>query len=300
MGCERWPKRNLRKSPKAFEGRKLVLLFDVVRSGATIRSALASVERWQNVTVGLAYAAVGPRQSLRDLPGGVRLEVATKASLDRTPRAACPQCALGLPFTPFDRSGERHQLRAFDLWSMLLSVDWKEEEYGPEGSRFESSPDFKQVFDEFGDFLAYRYQVALSEFEHSEIVVVSPDEPGVNELLHRLGARLDDRLVSIAIPRERLEEVRHDGSKSSISATLRAHDDQAWVRQLRNVRERRESVVIVDEFNGSGTTARAILDLLEGVRVPVRAFLPFVDRKPEVDLGAVVTRPLYEIPRPRS
>lgn len=295
-----WPKRLTRQAPKRLAGRKLILLFDVVRSGATIRNVLEAVNGWDGVEVGLAYAAVGPRQTPRDLPGRVRLTVATKANLERTTRVECEQCALDLPFTTWDREADSHQLRAFDLWSMLLSVEWLEEGYGPEGSRFESSPNFEQVFAEFGDFLAYRYQEALRGFDDSEIVVVSPDEPGVNELLRRLRTRLDNRLVSIGIPRESLEEMKRTKSKRSAGEMLDANDDEPWVRQLRNVHDRGESVVMVDEFNGSGGTARAILDLLEGARVQVRGFLPLVDRKPEIDLGSVAIKPLYEIPRPRS
>lgn len=299
IALEEWPKRAGRRVPKALVGRRLILLFDVVRSGRTARKVLETIDGWAGVEVALAYAAVGPRQTLRNLPGGLRLEVASKANMERTPRSECEQCQLGLPFTPWQRDAGAHQLRAFDLWSMLLSVDWNEEGYGPEGGRFESSPNFEQIFDEYGDYLAYRYQEALSNFDDSEIVVVSPDEPGVNALMRRLRTRLDNRLVSVGIPRPIIEEVRLTKSKRQIGEILDANIDQAWVRQLRNVQEKRESVVMVDEFNGSGGTARAILDLLVEARVQVRGFLPLVDRKPEIDLGSVAIKPLYEIPRPR-
>lgn len=297
----RWPTRPTRRTPKELKGKRLVLLFDIVRSGATARAALERAIAWEGVQVKVAYAAIGPHKPLNDLPGGLKLSVAERRTLERVPRGSCPQCELGLDFTPPGRGEEHHQLRAFDLWSMLLGVDWIEEPYGPDNTElFKSSPDFGEVFEKYGDFLAYRYELALAAFDDNEIIVVSPDEPAVGELLRRLKARFDDRLVLIAVPRKPiLESVRRDGSEANVKELLRRHRAQPWARQLTNVRERDESVVMVDEFNASGTTARAMANLLRGSHVEITGFLPVVDRKPKVDLGVQV-RPLYEIPRPRQ
>jgi pyrimidine operon attenuation protein/uracil phosphoribosyltransferase len=295
---KRWPKRAQKTPPNDLKGCNLILLFDVLRSGDTARAALASVEGWDGVDLKLAYAAVGPNQILKNLPGGHRVEVAVTGNLERTPRASCPQCQLNLPFTPVVEENQSHRLRAYDLWKLLLSWNWKPENYGPRSThRFKSSPDFEKIFEEYGDFVAYRYELALQELADSEVIVVSPEEPAVGELLRRLKARFEDRIVPIGIPRDVLEIVRDDDSR--IEEVLDKHKDQAWVRQLRNVEQHDESVVLIDEFSASGTTARAMVELLNAIPVKVRSFLPVIDRKPDIDLGSVPIRPLYEIPRPR-
>lgn len=297
----KWPARLTRRTPKELKGHGLILLFDIVRSGATARAAVERASGWDGVRVASAFAAIGPRQPIGPLPGGTKLSVAERKTLERIPRENCPQCELGLDFTPPERGREHHQLRAFDLWSMLLDVDWTEEPYGPDNAElFKSSPDFGAVFKKYGDFLAYRYELALAAFDDSEIIVVSPDEPAVGELLRRLKARFDDRLVVIAIPRKPiLESVRRDGSELNVKELLKKHRAKPWARQLVNVRERDEAVVMIDEFNASGVTARAMANLLRGAHVRVDGFLPVVDRKPEVNLGVGIS-PLYEIPRPRQ
>jgi len=296
-----WPRRPTKNPPKEFVGRNLALLFDVVRSGDSARLALEAARRWQDVQVKLAYSAVGPNRAVRDLPGGLKLQPMAKRSLERVPRDRCPQCELELPFSDPEPGQEQGPLRAFDLWSMLLDVDWLPEDYGPRNAeRFKSSPDFESVFKRYGDFLAYRYELLLNDLDDNELVVASPDEPAVGELMRRLSVRFDDRIVWIGIPREPvLECVREDGAESNVKALLTKHAEETWARQLSNVRERKEAVVMIDEFNGSGTTAQSMANLLKGAHVDVRGFLPVVDRRPSVDLGAIPIHPLYEIPRPR-
>lgn len=296
-----WPKRPTKIPPKEFAGRRLALLFDVVRSGETARAALEKAKDWHGVQVRLLFSAVGPNQTVRKLPGGLKLQPMAERHLERVPRSRCPQCELGLPFSDPELGKELAPLRAFDLWSMLLDVDWLPERYGPKNAEFfKSSPDFESVFKNYGDFLAYRYELLLNDLDDNELVVASPDEPAVGELVRRLSIRFDDRIVWIGVPREPiLECVREDGSEAAVKNLLAKHAEEAWARQLANVREREESVVMIDEFNGSGTTAQAMANLLKGAHVPVRGFLPVVDRRPDVDLGPIPIHPLYEIPRPR-
>jgi hypothetical protein len=296
----KWPKRPTKITPKELRGHHLVLLFDIVRSGKTARAVLARAAGWEEVKVKVAWTAIGPRTRVRNLPGGLKLDVAEQRTLERVNRKECPQCQLGLAFTPPERDGESHRLRAFDLWSMLRDVSWRKEEYGPPNAKlFKSGPDFHEVFERYGDFFAYRYERALRPLGDNEVIIASPDEPAVGALLRRLKARFEDRVVLIAIPRKAvLGPVGRDGSRANVEKVLKRHRAQPWARQLENARSREEDVVMVDEFNASGATARAMADLLRGAGVGVTRFMPVVDRKPRIDIGIPIT-PLYEIPSPR-
>lgn len=294
-----WPDVAVRKAPSKVAGRRLAFLFDVVRTGETARSILSTAMKWSNATVVLAFAAVGPRQTLKGLPPNMRFRIAERVSLHRASRPACDQCQLDLDFTPRDLAFDPHfQLRAYDMWEMLLDVDWTKEQYGPaDAALLSETPDFDQVFDKYGSFVAFKYEELLRHLQGNEVVVVCPDEPAVQTLVSRLKVRFEERLVSVDIPRAVLNEVSK--RKDSLNDLVALDVNEPWARQLRHLREHDERVVIIDEFNGSGSTAKSVVRLLEAAHVTVEVYVPVLDRKPDIDLGRVKTHPLYEIPSPR-
>jgi orotate phosphoribosyltransferase-like protein len=57
--------------------------------------------------------------------------------------------------------------------------------------------------------------------------------------------------------------------------------------------------VIVDEFNASGRTARAMISVLKGFGLRPMAYIPVLNRLPAYAIEGVPIHALYEVPSPR-
>ncbi|MET7963439.1 hypothetical protein [Micromonospora zamorensis] len=299
-----------------------LLLLDVVNTGNTIATLVKGLQR-RGLTVRPTILAVFVEQerlsvgrtSFRKVVNQRAYQVRSIADpiqrLKRE-RGRCEQCLMGIPaMNPLDR---QPGIRPFDMWEMLLAHDWVPEQYGPGnphqtrgGPRwFPMVPNFRRVFKEYGDWIAYKLDemletVRISAAGVEEIVYVCPAEPAMDELINRLKARQEDRSVAVKIPRSILE----DAERSDFEIP-EEQMDVGWGRQLSLLAERDSyTVALIDEFNASNTTALSMLKVLEQFEIRPTAYLPVINRNPDSALrlpnGLEVTVcPLYEIPAPRS
>ncbi|MEV8506294.1 hypothetical protein AB0368_15870 [Actinoplanes sp. NPDC051475] len=274
-------------------GQLAVPIFDVVNSGSTCSLI---VRRLQESGVPLAATVLtvmmDRRCGLVELPSGVSLEDLLEVSSKKVEREKCVQCQLGLPFTPPLTAD--YKCRPYDMWQIFLSVDWPPEDFGPAGVRpYAEAPHMGQAFTEFGDWLAYKVFVLLRREQlHGEIVFVCPAEVHIDKLMACLSRRLLNRVAVVRIPRECIQDLQ----KCSTTG-----EEVGWKSQLKHVAAAsRRAIIMIDEFNGSGTTARAMLDILKMYDIAPDLYVPILDRKPEMGHSfSVDVRSLYEIPSPR-
>jgi adenine/guanine phosphoribosyltransferase-like PRPP-binding protein len=283
-----------------------ILAFGVVNTGATLRSVLRAFKDWQRPIARWAIAALSAQPTLSGISQAIELDIIGKVDFETWPRAKCPQCALGIPKSGFATDEERYlQLTAYDFWSMALRATWGPEEYAGEGSaRFDYDPDFSEVFDEFGDWIALRYELLLEHLGFTnEVVVVCPEEQAIMGLVARLRARLEGRLVTVAIPRavlDRSTDYQVERVSRSHDAATATNSEDEWERQLRHINRSAVSVAIIDEFSASGKTRADILRILQAHRVSIAGHLPFVDRAPAQLFDRLETIPLYQLTSPRQ
>ena len=216
----------------------------------------------------------------------------------------CPMCKLGIPH---DSSTEEsyYQIRAYDMWEMLLGHEWREESPVPPGAvKLQSAPDLKVVFEEYGDWIALKLRERLTSLKSlgvgEDVTVVCPDEPNVLVLVDRLRTLYDHRLTVVAIPREAIgKDVQTVRRLGRVARDRR--DSSVWYTQLEHLAEKRIGVVVIDEFNASGGTVRGLMKLLKDSHIHVIAYLPFWDRAPgEANGGFATTCSLYEFYSPRG
>jgi hypothetical protein len=274
-----------------------VLCVGVASTGATFRLLIRRLSELGARLAPRAVAAIGTRLMCSSEDGSVRLESLVDMDNQSVSRSECIQCRLGLPYSnPMHE--EYLQLRAFDLWDMIQSYEWKEEEYGPAGARlFRETPDLERVFKAHGGWLAYKIDVLLANLGvRNEVVVVCPDEGIINELVAMLRPRFKQRLVAVQVPRPVLDSIT-DGER--LPSIDEAHEE-GWRRQLRHLaKENSAQVVLLDEFNASGDTARAMYSLLGSFGIRPIAYVPVINRKPSFSLGTVPVTSLYDLPAPR-
>ncbi len=290
-----------------------ILVFDVVNSGATVEEFRSAIPDWGVEVHPRAFAAMATegvslrRQSLR-----VDAQVTVKQ--ETVLQRECQRCRDRVPYTDPTKDDPFLAISADTMWWMLEQVDWAPEGYGPNGqAKYDFIPSLEGVFEQWGDWIAYKYSRLLEELGQTDLlVVICPEETAVLRLLDRLSALYDDQLVHVAIPRDLLDEVsdRPDRAievaaevEGVIELESRREVDSdimsEWTRQLRHLRAIEASVVVVDEFTASGTTARGLAELLRAFDVEVAAYLPFLDWDAERSDPSFVTRALYSIPNPR-
>ena len=301
---ETLPRRVTSRHRAKLSDKRNILLFDVISSGATFDKIYSTLSGWGTPLGDHAFAALTTdRTRVKRL--GLKVDVVEEVRQQTVPREDCPQCKAQIPFSSFELEEQHIMISAYDMWSMLLEVPWRAEPYWPKGKKkLDWIPDFEAVFEQFGDWIAYRYDEMLKHLGHTrDVVIVAPNERRVQRLLDRLRARFEERIVAVAIDRDVIDAV--DNGDDTPDAVARAAEDAGrdvddWRRQLLHLRSSRTPVLVIDEFNASGGSARAIVDVLRAFGVPVAAYLPFLDWHPGLDLQEVRVHALYEIPSPRE
>lgn len=278
-----------------------ILIFEVIGSGATLQAfrkqvsdASLPVERYC-----LAVLATGST-ALKENP--LRVDALHKVEQLSVERSACEQCLDGAQFTDPSADDSQVAISADDMWWMLDQVRWDRETYGPDGhSRYPFIPDLSEVFDRWGGWIAYKYALLLKVLGHAEVLaVVCPKEAAVLQLVDKLSVRFEGQLVAIAVPRDTLDDVKRDPARATeIAAAVSDDDADDWKRQLRDRSRKQDPVLVLDEFNSSGGTARDVTQLVKAFGVEVAAYLPFLDWGTQRPLPQLATRALYGFPNPR-
>jgi adenine/guanine phosphoribosyltransferase-like PRPP-binding protein len=284
------------------DARTTILVFDVVSSGATLDAAVAAVAAAGVAAEPRAFAALATGKHVLT-SGPVTVDPVDIVHRDVRPPADCPQCRAEIPYTDPNEPDRFLRITSFDMWTMLSDVGWGRELYGPEGLvKYEYLPNFQDLFRDYGNWIAFRYSLLLEQLQQtSEVVVVCPAEPAVEELVAKLRLRFEDRLVAVAVSRELINQIadqRVAVAAVEREATKNATED--WQLQLLELRRNQTQVVVIDEFAASGSTAQAMVSLLRAFKVQVAAYLPFLDFNTGLELGSgIAVAPLYELPSPR-
>ena len=282
--------------------RKLLLVFDVVSSGATLGSAVKAMTKAGVAPQPQAFAALAMSKNVLT-SGPLTAEAIAFVRHGFTRLRDCPQCGARLPHDSRAKPERQLRISTFDMWTMLTDVTWAPEAYGPEGQpRYPYLPDFGEVFTEYGNWVAFRYGLLLHALGRTtDVVVVCPDEPAVQELVGKLRLRFEDRLVAVAVSRQLINEIAAKRVKpADVERGAAEEPTEDWELQLRQLRESGTSVVVIDEFAASGGTAQAMIDLLKAFKIEVAAYLPFLDFNTKLELrGGVPLHTIYELPNPR-
>lgn len=279
-------------STQGIEG-SVVLIFNVIDSGLAFRRVVHSL---QEQAIPLAPKALTILKTNPKTKFGRRypaLEVLCESfQREAVPRKDCHQCRLGLAHTP--RSNDRYlPVRAIDIWQILLECEWDQEMFGPVGREFlRYAPNMAQVFERYGDWFAYKIGELLRSLGiERDIVFVCPEEPHIERLIERLGIIMQNRQVSILVPRSIINspDLTHD---------LLKYQADDWHIQLSYLRGKNANIVLIDEFSRSFTTAKDIIRLIEHEQLGLRhkAYIPILDLAPNEIRRPPLTYPLYRLP----
>ncbi len=285
------------------QGRRGLLFTDFVNTGNTVRTIAQQLTAQGVALESDAISALGVFQSRHYESLGLHMHCIQHVSSPHEPSEVCVQCQLGYPHTSTDpERGEPLRIRAYDMWDVVLRGEWLPETYGPASRELLAQiPDLKKAFAEFGDWLAYKLDHALSFYGiDSEVVVAAPDEPAVLQLIQRLRTRYEERLVAVGLPREALDAAA-DPSTDVRELLASFNPEPVWARQLRHAAKRDVRIVLIDEFNESGRTAGAMARLVEALEARCAIYVPILNRNPGVVIdGVPTTVPLYEFPASAS
>ena len=271
------------------------LVFDVVDTERTVKRTVDEL-RARHVTVSDEVLAV-----LKvDSPPSASPPVAIRALCgpyhrQKVPRSQCPQCRVKLDHTPAKAEAQT-SIRAYDMWHTFVRSAWVREGFGPRGQpRYGWIPDLGDIFaGAYGPWIAYKVGMVLRTLAlDQEVVFVCPEEPHIGELLVRLGVLLQNRQVTVQVPRAILNRRDPD---------VRGRQIDGWYRQLSHLGQRGyQNLVILDEFTASHTTARSLIRLLRAkFDLDPALYIPIIDFAPSNPVEGVRTVPLYRLPHPRG
>jgi hypothetical protein len=291
-----WPMTSAhQRVPPPNQHTRYLVAQDFVSAGARYRRMVEEARAAEYALHDYAISAFVTKDYLdeEDLP---RLFSIKRVSVDRVSRHDCVQCKLGLPFTEKYRE-ELLGLRSYDAWEILSHAPWSAEAYGPPPFlRRKFQPDFVTLFEEFGDYLAYKLEEVLPYVvQGTAVAAVCPDEPAIQSIVKRMQPWADDRIVAVRIPRAALEESDRAGA-ANIRESSKAAE---WARQLRHLSERNANVVLLDEFNGSNRTAHLMIRILAAFDIRPRAYIPIFNFVPNELLDGIRIVALYDVPSPR-
>lgn len=278
-----------------------IVLTDLVDSGASLGQKLEELGTWEGAVQSRVFSAMGRSERISICSSGVTYTVESLlvVSPEAVSTKACEQCALGIPFSG-DPKLEPVDISSYNLWWMFSRIPWVEErDIPPERSSMGIMPDMKAVFDEFGSWIAYKIERYLRTIGMGEeTVVVCPDETGSSAMVDCLRLRFDNRLIAIAIPRVAITKAHKLEINEIRNFLLRGdvgNDKQGWIRQLLMAAERRQGVVVMDEFTVSGSTLRGLTKILLALNVSISATFPVLDLMSEQDRGGSERGSLYSI-----
>jgi hypothetical protein len=274
----------------------VVPVFNIVHSGETF----AHVVEWltaAGVQVSpLALTVIVSDDNVRSEANGTRLNWLSGPQIrDRKPRSECVQCQLELPFTPTDEE-PTVGIRAIDMWTMFQEVEWREETFGAEpGHLYKSLPDMGELFKQHGNWIAYKvHQLLLMLGAHEEVAFICPDESHIAVLVEHLGILLQNRQVTVRVPRNIIKP------RTRRTETAKQRDGR-WRRQLEHLAKQHfRQILIIDETAGSKATANALVRILREFELQPLAFVPIIDFSPDIRIPGVQTYPLYILPNHRG
>ena len=281
-----------------------LLVVDVAQSGMTVQGHVAQL---QHVGISVAtqvLAAINKGGAKVTKADGIEIHGLVMRGHDQIAHP-CVQCNLGLPFTDESHEEYRH-LRTFDFLHMAEECGWEPEPEAPVnvGQAYRMVPKFSRMIELYGDYIRYKLYLALRQWSFpDDWFVVHPDEPDSTALCESLQIAFDGRLTAVRIPRETAIIKAQAVGNSWEQVLPELSSETPWMQQLGSMAGQEDrGALILDIFNGSGSTFRSLEALLYHFRIELEGYICLVDFDPEgINTGAIqVPRySLYEMYNPR-
>ncbi|MFZ1989920.1 MAG: phosphoribosyltransferase [Alphaproteobacteria bacterium] len=205
---------------------------------------------------------------------------------------ACRQCRIGLPQSNLDyMAANECEVPTFAMWSMILEVGLRAEADVPPNQVRPSLglvPHFPSLVAKNGPYLAAKLHSELNKMKGKlprYPIVVSPDEEGARAFADALTTVF--RYTIVRVPRPILSTWNGE-----VTETVGASE---WFIQLSSLQGRndRSEVIVLDEFNASGTTRVALKRLVNSFGLSVRCYVSLFDFNPE--LAAAMDARVYSL-----
>lgn len=277
-------------------GAKCALFVDVVHTGETLLRRIRELRKRGIAVCSQVLAAISDGELREIEQDGDRFLVTSLAQgvQESIAKSRCVQCKLNIPYASDVEDKPDHHLSSYDFWWMTERVGWEaepREEVPEHGHSYEIIPRFPEMLERFGDWFAQKMELRLSIGKRpASFFLIHPDEAGSNGLSEKLRLRYQKEIAVVAIPRVAISDAvaRHDWSE-----VLRSSDGKMWVKHLEALKRSPDVTdgIILDIFNGSGSTFAALYSLLKTYELTPFCYFPFVDR----DLGSNPER--YPIPK---
>ena len=193
------------------------------------------------------------------------------------PKGQCPMCRLDIPEAKPQAEGDYYMLTTYNHWDMAIPEGTKPEDDVPMYRRaLAAALKYPQIIEQNGAWLAYKIRQRLDvEGFPSDAIVVCPDEAGSRILTDYL--RLVLHVSIVRIPRDVINSCVQGGDLARTKAEWEASRPE-WFRLLTSATD--AEVVVMDEFNASGSTFVGMRNLLLQFGKRVMCFFPLNDLNP--------------------
>lgn len=291
------------------EGNTLALLVvPMVDSGQTLQKALEELSKLPTPIKPTVFSILSTRSTnderrqrhLRINGETIVIEYVLKVEQREYAKGICPMCDFGIPASDYD-SDEFTMLTTYDMWDMSDSAGWKaEDDVPPHRAAIPMVPDYPNLIEEHGAWLMSKVRHRLEELPGgfpADPLVVCPDERGSVVFTNYLNLVL--KVTVVHVPREVIS-IAQQGAEA-----LREHINEwdtsqpQWYVQLSTIST--EDIIVMDEFNVSGTTRSSLTTLLQHFGKDPLCYFSLVDFDPlHSKQGGVPSFSLYEFQAYRS
>ncbi len=290
----------------ALEIKKLcpvVLVLDAIESGTTLQRYIHELEELninslENVFVTVDKYMGNLSESKLKFQGLIKRP-------NEPPEKHCEQCRLELPKT--NESVEPHmRIRTYDMHYMINKAGWESEPLvevpGSHSLQFKNIPNFSKMLEHFGDWIGFKFfSTILSQGVDDAWFVIHPAEGDSSILAQKLFDFSGNQLSIISVPREKIKVSQENGN--SWQNVLGDSTNEPWVTQLNSMRGKKGNAVILDIFNGSDNTCKALIKLVRDYNLQPFVYCCLIDFNPDKEKQAideVKKIALYEWYRPRT
>jgi hypothetical protein len=193
----------------------------------------------------------------------------------------CDPVALQIPISSFVE-GESSRLSTYEFWDLVQAVGLKDEEDVPDWrGNLGKVPDLPAMLEVYGAWLASKIwrgiEVFIRKLAQDTIFVCPEGERGSDSLAYHIEVTTGAQVIQL--PRNLIDMV----AAGEVDPSSVWRDSAPWCESLLPAAAR--SVVLFDEFVGSGRTLDAMQKILEARNVAVVAACCLIDFSPDDTKG---------------
>ncbi len=287
--------RNAKEGGEAVHLESCIVILDVIDTGTTFLQYVEELESLgisvaNNVAVAINKRGGETRSTVNEYV--IHGFLSKEGEGEESP---CLQCKLELPHTS-DSDENYHKIRAFDMQYMTHISGWglePEEEVPSEiEQQYQMIPKFSKMVDEFGDWIAFKIHQFFEKGHCPEDwFIIHPDEADSSAISDRLQVPLDYKLGVVKGSRPLVR-----GGHQACNAwtdVFAMHPDLLLMEELEMVTP--ASGLILDIFNGSGSTAASLEALLRHFDIVPFAHVCLVDFNPGREGESQIEVPIYSL-----